>query len=128
LVVDDNSVSSKTIPNLENLISVSYRNNKYQGFYDFHQLLYETKDRSNEIKERLRTQKCTDIQFICQTSGSTGVSKSALWDHRPPLATANSVAKYLAYSEIDSYLNLSPLFPNGGIFAVNLSLAYAGTP
>jgi fatty-acyl-CoA synthase len=64
---------------------------------------------------------------MCQTSGSTGLSKSALWNHRSPLATAHFVAKSLNYSEEDSYLCLTPFFHNSGMIAMNMVLALTGT-
>lgn len=69
----------------------------------------------------------TDIQFMCQTSGTTSLSKSALWDHRSPLATAHFGARNLRITESDRYINLAPFYHNSGIFALTLNLAYAGT-
>lgn len=123
--VGDQAFSSH-IPSLRNLMAISFQNKQHDGFADFHQLLSQAPDRTEEIAQRRKQQTCTDLQYICQTSGSTGISKSARWDHRAPLASANFVAKNLSFTENDSYLNLSPFFHNGGLVAINMTLAYAG--
>ncbi|WP_152985616.1 hypothetical protein [Brevibacillus choshinensis] len=68
---------------------------------DYHQLLRQASDRTAEIVQRMKQQKCTDVQYICQTSGGAGISKSAQWDHRAPLASANFVAKTLSFTKTD---------------------------
>ncbi len=80
------SASSKSIPALARLICCSKEGKKHEGFLDFHSLIeggagYDKAAMHKQIMDA----KPTDIQFICQTSGSTGLSKSALWDHRPPM-------------------------------------------
>lgn len=120
-------VTPESIPSLTNIITVSKKQQSYEGISDYHQSVRNTKVKINDIEERMLKQKSTDIQFICQTSGSTGLSKSAMWDHRAPLSTTNFVAKNISYTEKDTFINLAPLFHNSGILALNLSLAYAGT-
>lgn len=66
-------------------------------------------------------------QFICQTSGSTGHSKSPVWNHRSPLSSANFVASNLGLDESDRWLNVSPLFHNSGLcVSLIMGLAYVG--
>ncbi|WP_197046640.1 class I adenylate-forming enzyme family protein [Oceanobacillus salinisoli] len=124
---DSRSLSSERIPSLTNMISLSQDNLIYDGFLDLHYLMEQTDSHDEDIKERMKEQKNTDIQFICQTSGTTGLSKSALWDHRPPLATVNFSVRNIMYDENDSYINFGPFFHNSGITAINLTLAYTGT-
>jgi fatty-acyl-CoA synthase len=123
-----NGVSSESIPTLTHLVSFSKVGKKHEGFLEFSQLLdsgvgYD----KQEIYQRIQDAKPTDIQFICQTSGSTGLSKSALWDHRPPLGTVHFAAKGQDYNEHDKYLNITPFYHNSGIYAINLSLTYCGS-
>jgi fatty-acyl-CoA synthase len=98
------------------------------GYLDFETL----RDPSRPV-DRARLQglidagQSTDIQFMCQTSGTTSLSKSALWDHRPPLATAHFGARNLRITEDDRYINLAPFYHNSGIFALTMNLAYCGT-
>jgi fatty-acyl-CoA synthase len=121
-------VSSGRIPALTHLVSLSRRGKRHEGFLDFGELM-ETATRvdETEIVRRIARAKCTDIQFICQTSGSTGLSKSAMWNHRPPMATAHFVARASDCTEEDSFLCMTPFFHNSGMIAMNLALAYAGT-
>jgi fatty-acyl-CoA synthase len=66
-------------------------------------------------------------QFICQTSGSTGLPKSALWNHRSPLSTANFVAAHMGLAQDDRWINLSPFFHNSGICCtIAMGIAYVG--
>ncbi len=129
LEIGDGRVSSESIPTLTHLVSLSRQGKSHEGFLDFKDVIAggTTYDK-DEIRRRIEQAKCTDIQFICQTSGSTGLSKSALWSHRSPLASAHFVARATDYTEEDSFLCMSPFFHNSGINALNLVLAYAGTP
>ena len=124
----DRKASSAMIPTLTNMISLSRQGNKYDGFIDFSDFMEGGQGYNKEdIIQRVKNGKCTDIQFICQTSGSTGLSKSALWDHRPPLSTVHFGAKCSTFMEEDTYINLAPFYHNSGIFALNLVLALAGS-
>lgn len=128
LEVKGKAVSSKKIPTLSYLISLSRSGAKYEGFVDFAEFMQSGSAYSEEAMAALvKSGKCTDIQFICQTSGSTGLSKSALWDHRPPLSTAHFGIRHMNYTEDDSFINLAPYYHNSGICALNL-LALSGAP
>ena len=82
-----------------------------------------------DIDMRVKQADADRIQFICQTSGSTNISKSALWAHRSPLATAHFGAEALGITSEDSYVNLAPFYHNSGICAsLTMCLAYAGIP
>jgi fatty-acyl-CoA synthase len=128
LRIGDGVVSSERIPTLTHLVSLSRQRKRHEGFLDFGELM-ETATRVDEaeIAGRIEKAKCTDIQFLCQTSGSTGLSKSAMWNHRPPMATAHFVARASDCTEEDSFLCMTPFFHNSGMIAMNLALAYAGT-
>jgi fatty-acyl-CoA synthase len=120
-------VSSGKIPTLTHLISLSRQGEKYEGFVDFGEFMksgsgYNVK----EMAALAKSGKCTEIQFICQTSGSTGLSKSALWDHRPPLSTAHFGVRHMNFAEDDTFINLAPYYHNSGIFALNAVLALSG--
>ena len=79
------------------------------------------------IEARVRDFDPSERQFICQTSGSTGLPKSALWNHRSPLSTAHFLAVNLGLTEDDRWINLSPFFHNSGIcLSLVMGLAYAG--
>ena len=121
-------VTSAAVPSLQYMACVSRTGKRHEHFLDVHELLARTTSVDNERLKTLRAAgRPTDIQFICQTSGTTGLSKSALWDHRPPLATVNFAAKSLAYSEQERFLNLSPFYHNSGLFALNLNLVLSGS-
>ena len=128
LTIEGSTVSSKSIPTLKHLVTCSKSGLKHEGFSDFHELLESGRRYDqNDLDRRIRESKPTDIQFICQTSGSTGLSKSALWDHRPPLGTVHFAGKGQNYTEDDLYLNLAPFYHNSGIYAINLALTYYGS-
>jgi fatty-acyl-CoA synthase len=99
------SVSSSTVPTLTHLVSVSRGGNKHRDFIDFQDFLAagEAID-TGAIERRGGAAKCTDLHSIMQTSGSTGLSKSVLLDHRSTLATAHfSAIRDLA--ENDRHIN-----------------------
>lgn len=128
LEIGTEGVASKRIPTLTHMVSLSRQGKKHEGFLDFGELIEQGKGYDEAvIRRRVEQGKCTDIQFICQTSGSTGLSKSALWNHRPPLASSHFVARASDYTEEDSFLCMSPFFHNSGINALNMVLAYSGT-
>ena len=128
LEIRDGTVSSKAIPTLKHLVSLSRQGKKHEGFLDFGEVIEGGRAYDEDrIRRSVEQAKCTDIQYMCQTSGSTGLSKSALWNHRPPLAASHFVARALDYTEEDSFLCMSPFFHNSGMIAMNLVLAYAGT-
>lgn len=127
LEVKPGRVSSERIPTLTHLVSLSRQGKKHEGFLDFGELIEKGKGYDEGvIRQRVEQSKCTDIQFLCQTSGSTGLSKSAMWNHRPPMATAHFVARAGDATEEDSFLCMTPFFHNSGMIAMNLALAYAG--
>ncbi len=120
--------SSAAVPSLERLVCVARKGPVPDGFVDISDVAVDIQsvDRA-AIRARVDSSQVTDVQFICQTSGSTGLSKSALWNHRSPLSTANFVARYLGLDESDRYINLSPFFHNSGIcVAMTMCTAYAG--
>lgn len=120
-------VSSDSVPTLTRLVTMSRAGEKYEGILDFQDMMNLGRDYdAGDIERRVLEGKCTDVQFICQTSGTTGLSKSALWDHRPPLATANFLVKHMVMEEEDTYMNLAPYYHNSGIAGKNLILALAG--
>lgn len=120
--------TSTGIPELAHLVCVSTSGKHHDGLLMYQDLLERggSYDAAS-LRAMARAGSATDIQFICQTSGTTGLSKSALWNHRSPLATVNFMARNLAYTEDDTYINLSPFYHNSGICALTLNLAYAGT-
>ncbi|MCX6005192.1 MAG: class I adenylate-forming enzyme family protein [Chloroflexi bacterium] len=129
LKYDKETVSSMRIPSLTHLISFSREGKRYEGFLDFSELLESGRgyDRS-EISRLVREGKSTDIQFICQTSGTTGLAKSGLWNHRPPTSSFHFLAKYLTMTPDDTYINISPLYHNVGmVFGLFMNLAYLGS-
>ncbi|KRB75150.1 class I adenylate-forming enzyme family protein [Noviherbaspirillum sp. Root189] len=124
----DGRASCASVPSLRHLFRVSRDGKRHEDVPDFAAWLERVQDIDLPRIEMLRDQaQPTDIQFICQTSGTTGLSKSALWDHRPPLATVNFAAKGLAFGEDERYLNLSPFYHNSGLFALNLNLVLGGS-
>lgn len=128
LEINGEGVLSASIPSLNYLISVSRDNSSHEGFIDFQQF-QESGDDYDEtgIVQLVKSATCEDIQFMCQTSGSTGLSKSVLWNHRPPLATAHFWLKGLALDERDTYLNMSPYYHNSGLSMINMMLVLKGT-
>ena len=110
-------------------MSVSRQDKKHEDFLDFNQLLNSCDNYERERIELLGSQaKPTNVQLLCQTSGSTGLSKSAMWDHRSPLSTAHFFGRYLQMNDQDAYLNVAPYYHNSGIVAaMTLNLAYLGT-
>lgn len=127
-VHDDGSVQSENLPALRHLVSLSPSGQEYEGFINF--TAWATAGQSYDrahIEKLVADSKPTDIQFICQTSGSTGLSKSVLWNHRSPLATAHFYVKFVNYMEDDTYINLAPFFHNSGMGALNLAVAYSGS-
>lgn len=129
LITESEGVRSALVPALSRLVCVSRRPDvRHQGCLGFSDLLTLGDDwQPEDMRQRIRSAQPTDIQFMCQTSGTTGLSKSALWDHRSPLATVSFGARNLGYTESDSYINLSPFYHNSGLFGLNLTLALSGT-
>ena len=128
LTIEGSTVSSKGIPSLKHMVACSKTQQKHEGFSDFHELLASGSGYdSDHLLRGIKESKPTDIQFICQTSGSTGLSKGALWDHRPPLGTVHFAGKGQNYTEDDRYINLAPFFHNSGLYAINLALTYYGS-
>ena len=122
-------VRSAAVPALRHLVSVGASGGSKAGILDFAALMAmgEGYDR-DAIEARVAASHCTDIQFICQTSGSTGLSKSALWNHRAPLSTVHFVSRALLVNDDDSFLNMAPYYHNSGVVgAMTLNLAYTGT-
>ncbi len=128
LILREGAVSSRSIPTLTHIITLSREGHTYEGFLDFNELMERGSayDLDN-LLAMVEASSCTDVQYMCQTSGSTGLSKSALWNHRSPLASAHFAVKCLNYSEEDSLLNLTPFFHNSGMFAMNVALGLTGT-
>ena len=128
LALQDGTAYSKSIPTLTHVVTFSRRGRRHEGFLDLSELM---ESGSGYEEERLRAMvgasNWSDVQYMCQTSGSTGLSKSALWNHRSALASAHFSTKCLNYSEDDSYLCLTPFFHNSGMLALNVTLALTGT-
>ncbi len=121
-------VSSKRVPTLTHLVCLSREGRRHEGFLDFEAWAAGGRDYdASALEARIKEGRWSDIRYMCQTSGSTGLSKSALWNHRTPLASAHFLARHLNLTEEDTYINLTPFFHNSGMCALNLNLVYAGT-
>ena len=84
-------------------------------------------DVRREILDTVERARSETPQFICQTSGSTNVSKSAVWTHPTALSTAHFASRALGLDENDRYLNLAPFYHNSGLCSsLIMSLAFAG--
>lgn len=119
---------SAMLPSLRQVICVGRSAPVPHGYLDFNQLGDPSRPLDHDRLQKLLDEgQPSDIQFMCQTSGTTSLSKSALWDHRPPLATAHFGARNLRITGDDRYINLAPLYHNSGIFALTMNLAYSGT-
>lgn len=117
-----------SLPSLEQVVCVSRSGKVPPGYLDYKILSHPDRPVDHaRLHEMVAAGHPTDIQFMCQTSGTTSLSKSALWDHRPPLATAHFGARNLRITERDRYINLAPFYHNSGIFALTMNLAYCGT-
>lgn len=128
LELRDGGAHAASVPALQHLVCLSRDGMRHEGFMDFAELMESGADYdATELEGRARAAEATDIQFICQTSGTTGLSKSALWCHRPPLSTVHFGAKHLSFTEEERYISLAPFYHNSGLFALNLNLALAGT-
>ncbi|MDA7415996.1 class I adenylate-forming enzyme family protein [Xenophilus arseniciresistens] len=125
--------SAASLPTLRHLVCLSRGGQRHAGFMDF-EALREAGAGAHEpasaavMEALLAAREPTEIQFICQTSGTTGLSKSALWDHRPPLATVNFGAQAMGFDETECYINLAPFYHNSGLYALNMNLVLCGTP
>ena len=128
LKLRDGTASSQTIPSLTHVVTLSREGRTYEGFLDFNELMERGSNHDEaSLLAMVEASRCTDVQYMCQTSGSTGLSKSALWNHRSPLASAHFAVKCLNYSEDDSFLNPTPFFHNSGMIAMNVTLGLTGT-
>ena len=130
LRTDGTNAISERLPSLKYLICVPRHGLQTPEFTDIAEITRTVTDSDRTlIEQRVAAAQSTDVQFICQTSGTTGLSKSALWNHRSPLATANFTARYLGLDDNDRMINLSPFFHNSGIcVAMTMGTAYAGIP
>ncbi len=125
--IEGKGVASPSIPSLTHLVSLSREGKSHEGFLDFHEFLASGEGADTEaIEQSVQAAKCTDIHSIMQTSGSTGLSKSVLLDHRSTLATSHFSVKSIAFTEDDKYINLGPFYHNTGVVALNLAVALAG--
>lgn len=128
LASDGGRMRAPSLPSLEQVVCVGHTGPVPPGYLDFDTLLDPARAVVHErLQALVDAGQPTDIQFMCQTSGTTSLSKSALWDHRPPLATAHFGARNLRLTEDDRYINLAPFYHNSGIFALTMNLAYCGT-
>lgn len=124
----DGQMRAASLPSLRQVVCVSRSGPAPHGFLDFEKLRDPSRPVDQVFLQKLvNAGQPSDIQFMCQTSGTTSLSKSALWDHRPPLATAHFGARNLRITEDDRYINLAPLYHNSGIFALTMNMAYSGT-
>ncbi|MCL1839101.1 MAG: acyl--CoA ligase [Propionibacteriaceae bacterium] len=79
------------------------------------------------IEERVASVDWSEIQYICMSSGSTGLPKSGLWNHRSPLSTSHFLAVNLGIKATYRWMNMSPFFHNSGMtFEILMGLCYAG--
>lgn len=128
LKLKNGQASSSVLPSLQHVVCVGRSASAPADYIDF-----ETLRNPNRPVDSLRLQaltdegQATDIQFMCQTSGTTSLSKSALWDHRPPMANAHFAARNVRLDEDDRYINLAPFYHNSGILALTMNLAYCGS-
>jgi fatty-acyl-CoA synthase len=128
LTLRNGTAASESVPALTHAVTFSRQGRRHDGFLDFGELMESGSSYDEDgLRAMVGASRCTDVQYMCQTSGSTGLSKSALWNHRSALASVNFTAKSLHYSEDDSYLCLTPFFHNSGMMGLNLTLALTGT-
>lgn len=128
LELTNGQASSSLLPSLQHVVCVGRSAPVPAGYLDFETLRDPIRPIDTAKLQALVDQgQATDIQFMCQTSGTTSLSKSALWDHRPPLSTAHFSTRNLRLTEKDRYINLAPFYHNSGILALTMNLAYSGS-
>lgn len=128
LALKNGQASSSELPSLQHVVCVGRSASVPADYLDFETLRDPSRPVDAARLQALTEQgQATDIQFMCQTSGTTSLSKSALWDHRPPLSTAHFAARNLRLVEDDRYINLAPFYHNSGILALTMNLAYSGS-
>lgn len=121
--------NAASLPTLRHLVCLSRAGQRHAGFMSFDEVYDAGSGVDTAAMQALTEARTpTEIQFICQTSGTTGLSKSALWDHRPPLATVNFGAQAMGFDENECYINLAPFYHNSGLYALNMNLVLCGTP
>src|SRR5699024_8239820 len=83
---EDGSITSQAIHSLNNIVTISQKHSNSVTFLNFNELMKNSSHDESQLIKLMDEQTCTDVQFICQTSGTTNISKSALWNHRTPLS------------------------------------------
>jgi fatty-acyl-CoA synthase len=116
LEVTADGVSSDSIPTLEHVVTVGVDDAPDGPFSDYETFMQAGDDFDPDEWDRRRNDNDPDdCQFILQTSGTTGVSKSALLTHRSLVGNAHFIADALNFESSDRYINFSPFYHNGGL-------------
>ncbi|MFQ3293882.1 MAG: fatty-acyl-CoA synthase [Natrialbaceae archaeon] len=127
-VNSDGSVESERVPSLERLVSYSLNDETYEEFVDYEEFVEMGDDYDeDELADQRQQNENDDAQFILQTSGTTGVSKSALQHHRSLLGNAHFASKEMNYKKGETYINFAPFYHNAGlVLGVITNTAYVG--
>lgn len=124
LEADGEEVDSPTVPSLDHLVTFApdgQSPDRYTGWADFEAL------GGTEASVPSVEASPSDNQFIIQTSGTSGLSKSVLQDHVSLVGNAHFVHKSIQYEHGEEMMNISPFYHCAGItMSIILNLSYMG--
>jgi fatty-acyl-CoA synthase len=111
----DGSVRSDSIPTLKHLVALGVGKQPRDPYLEYEEFVAAGEDADREALVPSDPPAPDDVQYLLQTSGTTGVSKSAMLTHESLVPNAYFIGRALGINPDDRFINFSPFYHNGGL-------------
>lgn len=112
----DGSMHSESIPTLDHVVALGVGGQPRDPYLDYGSFLEAGDDVDHdEWFPAEETPESDAVQFLLQTSGTTGTSKSAMLTHESLVPNAYFIGRSIGIDADDRFINFSPFYHNGGL-------------
>lgn len=115
-VESDGRVRSEAIPTLDHIVALSDGERSRDHYLEYEAFVAAGDDVDHdEWSPAEEPPDPEDVQFLLQTSGTTGISKSAMLTHQSLVPNAYFIGRSIGIQTDDRFINFSPFYHNAGL-------------
>ena len=115
-VESEGRVRSEAIPTLDHMVALSDGDRSHDHYWEYEMFVAAGDDVDQDewsgVEEPSDPE---DVQFLLQTSGTTGTSKSAMLTHQSLVPNAYFIGRSIGIESVDRFINFSPFYHNAGL-------------
>lgn len=112
----DGGVTSAAVPTLDHVVALEVDGTRENPYLSYETFLDAGEELTTDGWSRPSSETDAEtVQYLLQTSGTTGTSKSAMLTHESLVANAYFIARAIGIEPDEQFINFSPFYHNGGL-------------